>query len=149
MSRNILQSAIDLIKKYEGCYLTSYLCPAGVYTIGYGHTPTSKGIVITQDQADTLLVLDLIKFSAGVEKLVTSKITDEQFGALVSLAYNIGLGNLSKSTLIRKLNTNNFKEAADQFLVWDKIHGSVSTGLRRRRKEEQSLFLTGLGGLYE
>lgn len=136
--------AIKLIKKYEGCSLVSYLCPAGIPTIGYGHT-TSKSNMgpITQERADELLKIDVLNVALKVHKLVTVPINKNEEAALISFAFNVGVGALSKSTLLRCLNAGLRLEAADQFLKWDKAGGKVLKGLTKRRTEERSIFLGG------
>lgn len=133
-----------LIAKFEGLRLTAYQDMVGVWTIGYGHTgPDVKpGLVITQQQADQLLVNDLAKFERGVNALVTVKIKQSQFDALVSFSYNLGLGSLQQSTLLRLLNAGNFQAAADQFLRWNRAGGHVVAGLSRRRAAERDMFLS-------
>ena len=135
---------IELIKSFEGCRLTSYRCPAGVLTIGYGHTksvyPLQK---ITQEQADELLLQDLATFEAGVQHYVKSKINENQFSALVSFSYNLGLWNLQKSTLLKKVNLNpNDKQIELEFYKWNRAGGRVLSGLTRRRKAEAKLYFT-------
>ena len=95
-----------LIKKFEGLRLTAYQDMVGVWAIGYGHTgPDVKpGLTITQQQADQLLINDLVRFNNGVNALVTVKLNQNQFDALVSFSYNLGLGSLQNSTLLRLLN---------------------------------------------
>lgn len=133
-----------LIAHFEGLRLTAYQDMVGVWTIGYGHTgPDVKpGLVITQQQADQLLVNDLAKFERGVNALVTVKIKQSQFDALVSFSYNLGLGSLQQSTLLRLLNAGNFQAAADQFLRWNRAGGHVVAGLSRRRAAERDMFLS-------
>ena len=140
----IPEALLALIRKFEGLRLKPYRCPAGVPTIGYGHTgPDVKpGLVITQQQADQLLVNDLAKFERGVNALVTVKIKQNQFDALVSFSYNLGLGSLQQSTLLRLLNAGNFQAAADQFLRWNRAGGHVVAGLSRRRAAERDMFLS-------
>lgn len=135
---------ITLIKKHEGCRLRAYLCPARVWTIGYGHTGDVKaGQTITQAQADALLLRDLAeRFEPHVNAMVKVKLSQNQFDALVSLAFNIGVGALRASTLIRKLNAGDYAGAADQFKVWRMGGGKVLPGLVTRRAEEAKLFLT-------
>jgi len=134
----------DLIKRFEGLRLKSYYCPAGVLTIGYGHT--GKDVVvgqqISQVEAERLLNADLDKFVPGVEKLLTVELTDNQFSALIALAYNIGLGNLKKSTLLKKINASDFTGAVESWLKWNKAGGKVLKGLTARREAETQLFLT-------
>ena len=127
-----------MIKQFEGCRLTAYLCPAGVWTIGYGHTAgVKKGQVITQEQADNFLKDDLEKY----EKYVIStglSLNQNQFDALVSFTYNCGQGNLKKLIKGRTL-----AEIADAMLLYNKGGGKVLAGLVKRRKAEQQLFLSG------
>ena len=133
----------ELIKSFEGLELESYLCPAGIWTIGYGHTGNvRKGQKITKKEADELLDVDLSVFRKGVRNLVKVPLNQNQFGALVSFAYNVGLGNLKTSTLLRLLNEGNYTGAADQLLRWNKSKGKVLTGLVRRREAERAVFLT-------
>lgn len=133
---------ITLLKKHEGCRLKAYLCPAKVWTIGFG---TTSGVVedmeITQEQAETLLRMDLEKFENGVSRMLKVNVTQNQFDALVSLAYNIGLSALSKSALMRKLNAGDAKGAAIEFGRWNRAGGRELLGLTRRRKEERKLFM--------
>lgn len=135
------QSGIELIKKFEGCRLAAYKCPAGVWTIGYGHTSGVKaGQKITQQQAETYLKNDLQVFEKGVEKVVKVSLNQNQFDALVSFSYNCGLGALRTSTLLKKLNAGDYKGASKEFPRWNKSNGRVLTGLTRRRSAEKALF---------
>ena len=137
-----MNPAVPIIKEFEGCKLKAYLCPAGVWTIGYGHTDGVKeGDEITQQEADRLLADDVHSFSAGVQRLVTSDINRNQLGALTSFAFNVGLGNLRHSTLLRLVNKGDFVGAANQFPRWNKAGGKVLAGLTRRREAERQLFL--------
>jgi lysozyme len=137
-----MSPAIALIKKFEGCCLTTYLCPAGIPTIGYGHTgpDVQMGMTITQEQADGLLNADLEEFSAGVDAAVKVTINANQRGALISFAYNCGLNNLRHSTLIRKVNSENHAAAAAQFGKWNMAGGKVLPGLVTRRAAEAALY---------
>ena len=112
------EKGIELIKQFEGCKLTAYLCPAKVLTIGYGHTKNvKKGQVITQLEADNLLKEDLTTFEKGITTLVRSNINQNQFDALVSFAFNLGLGNLKSSTLLKKVNNDpNDPTIKDEFV---------------------------------
>lgn len=138
---------MTLIKEAEGCKLKAYLCPAGVLTIGYGHTGKDvvEGLVITEEQAEKLLKKDLEKFEKAVEKYVEVEINQNHFDALVSLAFNIGTGAFAKSTLLKKLNAGDYAGAAEQFLVWNKatVDGVKKEleGLKKRRQKERALFL--------
>jgi len=137
------KNGLALTKQFEGCKLTAYQDSVGVWTIGYGHTGTFavQGKTITQAFADQLLLADIAKFEAGVLKLVRAVINQNQFDALVDFSFNLGLGNLGSSTLLKKLNAGDIKGAAEEFLRWDKAGGKVLAGLTRRRKAERDLFL--------
>ena len=133
------QAGIDLIKKFEGCKLTAYLCPAGVWTIGYGHTgqDVKPGLTITQAKAEQLLKNDLEKFEQHV-MLFNRKYcwSQNEFDALVSFAYNVGsINQLTKNMQRTK------KQIADAMLQYNKGGGKVLPGLTKRRQEERSLFL--------
>jgi lysozyme len=136
------RAGLSLIKQFEGCKLKAYLCPAGVPTIGYGRTKGVKlGDTCSQAQADAWLTQEYDEFEAGVRKLVAVALTANQLGALVSFAYNIGLGALRTSTLLRKLNAGDYKGAALEFGRWNKAAGRVLAGLSRRRAAEAALFV--------
>jgi len=132
-----------IIRQSEGVRLRAYLCPAGKWTIGYGHTgPDVKaGMTITEDEVDALLSRDLMSAERAVRMAVTVEITDDQFSALVSFVFNLGAGNFKGSTLLKKLNANDKEGAAAEFLRWDKVNGQPLAGLTRRREAERSLFL--------
>jgi len=136
------KKGIELIKKYEGLKLKAYKCPAGVWTIGYGHTKNVKqGDVITEVQAEILLIYDLNDFENCIKKNVRIPLTQNQFDALVSFCFNVGCGNFLKSTLLKKLNEGKIAEAAKEFLKWNKAGGKELAGLTKRRQEEMELFL--------
>jgi lysozyme len=140
------KKAVDLVKLFEGCKLSAYRCPAGVLTIGYGHTrDVMQGDVITQYTAEKLLLEDLQSVEDQVNQLVTVPLTTSQRGALVSFAYNGGITNLKQSTLLKRINERD-PLAADEFLKWNKatVKGEkvVLDGLTRRRKAERNLFLS-------
>ena len=138
------QETVDLVKKFEGCRLTAYVDPVGIWTIGYGHTAgVTPHMTITQEVADEMLKEDLTVFAAGVKKVVNVPINDNELGALTSFAYNVGLGNLRGSTLLKKLNSGDRQGAADEFRNWTKAGGKVMNGLIRRREAERDLFLKG------
>jgi len=136
------QAGLSLIKSFEGCKLKSYQDVVGVWTIGYGSTgPDIKaGMNWTQAQADARLTHDLLKFEAGVTGCVKATLTPNQFSALVCFAYNVGLGNLQSSTLLKKVNASDMTGAAAEFLRWNKAGGAVIPGLTRRRQAESDLF---------
>lgn len=140
----INEEGLKLLKKFEGCKLKTYRCVAGILTIGYGHTgkDVTEGKVITQQEAEDLLRKDLERFEAGVEDLLKVKVSENQFSALVSFAFNIGLNALSGSTLLKKLNAGDVTGAADQFLRWNRAGGKEVQGLTNRRHAERELFLT-------
>ncbi len=144
------ERGFELIKRFEGLRLNSYLCPAGVWTVGYGTTrlpngePVREGLLITQERAEKLLRHDVLAFERTVNRVVTyADLKQLMFDAMVSLAYNIGSGAFADSTLVRVLNEGNVNEAAQQFLRWNRAGGQVSVGLKRRRKAERALFLEG------
>jgi lysozyme len=143
MSRQINQSGLDLIEHFEGCKLDAYQDQGGIWTIGYGHTGNVQdGDSITQDQAEAFLVQDLTEAEQQVDDAVKSEINDNQFAALVSLAFNIGIGALSRSTLLADVNNSAFGSAAQEFLKWSHIGGIANSGLLRRRTAEKLLFET-------
>ena len=135
------QKGIDLIKRFEGCSLTAYKCPAGRWTIGYGHTNgVEKGQKITKKQAESFLKEDIEFYEDGVNKYVSAPLTQNQFDALVSFTYNVGLGAFKTSTLRQKLNAGDYTGAAKEFPRWNKSSGFVLNGLIARRKAEKELF---------
>lgn len=140
------QRGIDLIKQFEGYSSKAYPDPAtgGVpWTIGYGTTKGVKpGMVITAQQAEKMLRDDVAKFESGVSSLITAPTTQGQFDAMVSLAYNIGLGNFGKSTLLKKHNARCYTCAADQFRVWNRANGKVMNGLTKRRAAERQVYMS-------
>src|SRR5690606_6899591 len=144
----ISYSGLQLIKKYEGLSLKPYLDAVGVPTIGYGNTyyedgtkVTMKDYPISKQKAELLLLNVVVDFERGVSRLVTSKINQNQFDALVSFSYNVGLGSLKSSTLLKKVNANpQDADICNQFARWNKAGGKVLLGLTRRRKEEAELY---------
>ncbi len=134
---------LDLIKDFEGLRLNSYRDAVGVWTIGYGHTRTAgPGQRITNAQATALLREDVANFENAVTRAVRVPITENQFAALVSFAYNVGSGALNSSTLLRRLNAGDSFGAADELLRWNRAGGRVLAGLTRRRVAERELFLS-------
>lgn len=132
---------IELIKRFEGCKTSAYICPAGVWTIGYGHTKTAKpGLTITTAQAEALLKRDLVVFESIVNTRVTAPINQNQFDALVSFTYNVGSTAFTRSTLLRKLNAKDYKGAAFEFGRWVYAGKKKLLGLERRREAEKALF---------
>lgn len=138
----ISEKGLALIKEFEGCKLTAYLCPANVWTIGYGHTRgVKKGDIITQSTADKLLVDDVAVSELTVNSAIKRQMIQSQFDAMVSLAFNIGGGNFAQSTLVKKFNAGDAQGAADQFPRWKFANGEEMLGLIRRRAAERELFL--------
>lgn len=141
-----LPHALALIKPAEGCELVAYPDPGtggDPWTIGWGATGPgiSKGVTWTQAQADQRLVEDLAKFAAGVDKaLAGAPVTGRQKGALVSFSYNVGLGNLGSSTLLKKHRAGDYKGAAAEFAKWNKAAGKVLNGLTKRRAAEAAVY---------
>ena len=134
---------IAFIKEFEGLRLKAYLCPGGVWTIGYGHTAGVKpGMVISEAQAEEYLKADLIAFERYLNGLGLA-LNQNQFDALISLRYNIGIGNFQKSTLLRKAQINaNDNSIMDEFLRWVYSKGRVLPGLQRRRLREMKLYFS-------
>lgn len=137
---------VELICHFEGLKLERYRDAVGLWTIGYGHLilkeEMEKLTKITTGEAKTLLRKDLKRTEDGVKKLLTHSATQRQFDALVSFAFNLGVGNLKKSTLLKKFNAGDIDGAALQFKSWNKAGGKVLTGLTRRREAEMKLFLS-------
>lgn len=137
---------IALIKKWEGLRTKAYRDVAGIWTIGYGHTSAAgspkvtSGLVITEKQAEEILKQDLVKFETQVSSLVKVPLNDNQFAALVSFHYNTGA--LGKSTLLKKVNSKDFKAVPGEFLKWVNAGGKFVKGLENRRKDEINLWNT-------
>ena len=138
---------VDLICGFEGKRLVAYDDGVGVWTIGFGTTiypngiKVKKGDTCTEAQAKEYMAHDLKKFELAVSNVVTVPLSQNQFDALVSLAYNIGTNAFKNSTLVKKLNAGDYQGAADQFTVWNKGGGKVLQGLVNRRAKERELFL--------
>jgi lysozyme len=146
MVTKINELGLDLLKTFEGLRLEAYNDAVGRPTIGYGHTQGVKeGQTITPDQADNLLAKDLAGFEAGVARLVTVPLNDNEFSALVSFAYNVGLGTLARSTALKRLNAGDRLGAADALEWFNKGRTNgrlyILPGLSRRRAAEKALFL--------
>ncbi|MWC17508.1 glycoside hydrolase family protein [Acinetobacter johnsonii] len=140
-------SGVDLICNFEGLRLKAYDDGVGVWTIGFGTTKYPNGIRVkkgdtcTLDQAKAYMQNDLKSFEQTVNNTVKVPLNQNQFDALVSLAYNIGTNAFSKSTLVKKLNSNDIRGAADQFDLWVNAGGERMQGLVNRRTVEKALFL--------
>ena len=138
------QRGLDLIKEFEGLYLQAYRCPAGVLTIGYGHTSVAgepkvvAGMKITKQEAEDILRRDLAAVEADVGRLVKVPLTQNQFDALVSFQFNTG--GLGRSSALKRLNAGNYADVPAALLLWNKAAGKVLAGLTRRRKAEAALF---------
>ena len=133
---------VTLIQHYEGLRLKAYFCPGNVWTIGYGHTKgVQEGDRITEAEADRLLRIDLDEYEEAVNNLVDVDLNQNQFDALVSFTFNLGAGNLKRSTLLKKLNAGDYHGAAEEFPRWNKSNGRVLPGLVKRRSAERLLFL--------
>lgn len=141
---NISEKGLNLIKNFEGCHLKAYKCPAGVLTIGYGHTGSDvkEYTIISQQQAEHYLKNDIIIHSNNVSRLVKRPLTQNQFDALVSFEYNVGYGNFASSTMLKLLNKGNYKAASEQFDRWVFANKKKLQGLVKRRKAEKELFLS-------
>lgn len=147
----VSNNGIALIKRFEGCVLTAYPDPGtggAPWTIGYGWTgmvdgkSVRPGMKIDMATADRLLRTGVVSFDLAVSKMLKVAVTQNQYDALVSLAYNIGTRALSTSTLMRKLNAGDTKGAADEFLRWNRSGGKVIPGLTSRRSAEREVFLS-------
>jgi GH24 family phage-related lysozyme (muramidase) len=158
----ISEAGIQLIKSFEGCHNSPYRCPAGLWTIGYGHvlypdqarlkTPERASYALKPEhdrvwdaiEIDSLLEKDLLRYTNGVLRYCPAAVDNQcHLDAITSLAFNIGLGNLQASTLIMKYARCDYAGAADEFLKWRKANGVVLRGLERRREAERALFLSG------
>lgn len=142
-------AGIDLIAKFEGRRLTVYADPVGLPSVGIGHLLTAAerkkwpiGTKLTAAEVDALFRKDVERFEVAVASKVKVPLHQNQFDALVSLAFNIGTGAFSGSSLLRLLNNHLYTAAAEQFLAWNKAGGRVLPGLNRRRQAERELFLT-------
>ncbi|HCV50124.1 MAG TPA: lysozyme [Saprospirales bacterium] len=137
----ISEQGLELIKHFEGCELEAYKCAAGVWTIGYGHIKTAvEGKVITQEEADNLLVEEIIEYEDYVRAAVKVPLKQYQFDALVSWTFNLGNGNLNASTMLKVLNREEYEGVPAQMARWNKAGGKVLEGLIRRREAEGLLF---------
>jgi lysozyme len=143
----ISRSGLEKIQQHEALRLTAYKDVAGKWTIGWGHLiqPHEShliGATITHEQATELLRQDLARMEKAVNELVKVPITGNQYDALVSFVFNVGVNNFRKSTLLRKLNAGDYQGAALEFPRWKFAGGQVQAGLLARRAAEQSLFMT-------
>ena len=152
---NVSQKGIELVKRFEGFISHAYLCPAGVISIGWGHTGSDvkQGMVITEGEAEILLKKDLNKFASKITYSLEQdkiKVNQNQFDALCSFAYNLGFSAFIFSTLYKKLKAGDYSGASDEFLKWVYITKNVNgekikirlKGLETRRNAERDLFLS-------
>jgi lysozyme len=145
----VSQVGIKLIQTFESCRLQAYQDSKAIWTIGWGNTQYENGIrvkkgdVLTQQRADELFATILLSFEYGVNKRVGASVTQGMFDALVSFSYNLGLGNLDKSTLLKKVNANPLDATIrTEFMKWVNKGSSFEKGLTRRRKAEADLYFT-------
>jgi GH24 family phage-related lysozyme (muramidase) len=144
----ISEKGLALIKKFEGIRLHAYQDVTGVWSIGYGWThpvdgeAIHSGMRIDQNTADRLLLSGIGQYEQGVESLLSVRVSQSQFDALVSFAYNLGCRSLADSTLLKKLNQGDYAGAAAEFSRWNKAGGNIIPGLTSRRKAEAELFLS-------
>lgn len=139
------QAGIDLIKMFEGFSPSTYICPAGYPTIGWGHVVLKHEkfpATITKAEGEHILKNDLVQFERSVERLIVVDLNQNQFDALVSFTFNLGGGALQRSTLRQRLNREDYAGAADEFLRWVWAGGKRLRGLIRRREAERDLFLS-------
>lgn len=150
-----MDKCTEIIKHFEGKKLTAYLCPANVWTIGYGSTtyPNGKkvqhGDKISDSEAEKLLSATIRTFAESIRPLIKIQIKPRQFEALVSLAFNIGVTAFKNSTLLAKLNAGDHVEVINQFQRWNKAGQKTLPGLVRRRKSEANLYISGEINFYE
>lgn len=141
--RHVTETGVALIKQFEGFSPTPYLCPAGYWTVGYGHVIKSEYAYpdpITEDHASQILKTDIEAAERAVLRLINVPLTDGQFDALVSFTFNLGGGALQRSTLRKKANREEHDEAADEFRKWVYAGGRKLPGLIRRRAAEAELY---------
>lgn len=139
------KDGLHLTEMFEGCKLFSYQDSKGVWTIGYGHTfKVGPGMTCTQEQAEAWLREDVLRAANAVNTLVRISLEQSEFDALVDFVFNLGIGNFRDSTLLRLINQNALREAADEFPKWDMCGGQHLAGLRKRRLAEQAEFLQGV-----
>jgi lysozyme len=143
---NTSEAGLKLIKQFEGVRLKAYRCPAGIWTIGYGHTTAAgppevrEGMRITAAEADTLLKRDLGRFEAAVSAMVKVPLTQAQLDVLVSFAFNCGTAALRRSTLLKRVNASAFDAVPAELMKWTKADGKELPGLVRRRRAEAALW---------
>lgn len=144
MALRLNKTGLDLIKKFEGCRLQAYQDVSGIWTVGWGQTGPwiDESTMLSQAQADTLLERELKKKEEAMSRIVIAPTTENEWAALVSLAYNIGIGAFANSTLLRYLNSDQKGLVPEQFLVWCKVKKKVIPSLLARRQTEKELYET-------
>ncbi len=141
---------LDLIRQFEGFRAAAYRDPVGVWTIGYGHTSmagapeVTPGLTISENEAAQILARDVDQFARGVRALLRVDLSDGQFSALVSFAYNVGLGALKKSSVLTAVNARDFAAVPRRLQLWTKAGGHVLPGLVKRRAAEAALFTSSV-----
>ena len=149
MTRQISPHGLEKLKQWEGLKTKAYKDSGGVWTIGYGHTAMAgepkprAGMVITAAEAESILLKDLTQYEAAVESLVKVELNDNQFAALVSFAFNVGIGAFKNSTLLKKLNQGDFNAVPTELMKWTKAGGKKLQGLVNRRQAEGYLWMEG------
>ena len=149
MTRQISKHGLEKLKQWEGLRTKAYQDSKGEWTIGYGHTANAgglkpvKGMVITKEDAESLLLKDLTQFEAAVENNVKVKLNDNEFAALVSFAFNVGIGAFKSSTLLKKLNNGNFDAVPSELMKWIYTGKTKNQGLVNRRRAEGYLWVEG------
>ena len=146
----ISENGLNLIKEFEGFSSKPYLCPAKIPTIGYGNTyyPNGKKVTLNDKPINEIEATELLSYVAQKDfgdkilQLVKVPLNQNQFDALVSICYNIGMGNFTKSTLLKKINSSDFKGASLEFEKWNKAGGVVLAGLVKRKLKEKALFIS-------
>ncbi len=141
MTMGYLETAADLIELFEHCKLKAYRCPAGIWTIGIGHTGNVKdGDVVTRAEAVALLMQDMQAADSCIDELVEVELHENQRAALLSFIFNVGCGAFRSSTLRKLINAGNYTAASQQFGRWTKAGGVELPGLVTRRALERSIF---------
>ena len=149
MTRQISPHGLEKLKQWEGLKTKAYKDAGGVWTIGYGHTAMAGSPqpyqcqVITAAEAENILLKDLVQYEAAIENNVNVKLNDNQFAALVSFAFNVGIGAFKNSTLLKKLNQGDFNAVPTELMKWTKAGGKKLQGLVNRRRAEGYLWMEG------
>jgi lysozyme len=145
----VTEEGLALIRRFEGFRSEAYRCPAGIWTIGYGHTSmagapeVTPGLKLSRAEAGDILRRDVAKFAEGVAARLVRRLTPSQFSALVSFAYNVGLANFARSSVLKAVNAGDFDAVPRRLQMWVKAGGRTLPGLVRRRAAEAALFASG------